>query len=113
MSFPRHTALALPLLLILCGCGDHGTPRLTVDSQVLDFGVLSDESQSLEIPIVNEGNAPLRIRRISTSCACSLGNAPQEVGPGETAKVVVKTPRIPPGPGSTRVTIESNDPGGP
>ena len=85
-----RTALALLMglvLLLLAGCQLGGTPRLVVDPVVgREATVRLGERALLEIPIRNEGSAPLQIQDVMTSCGCTAASlTAREIPPGGQA----------------------------
>ena len=91
------------------------TPRakLRVDEQEYDFGVMQrGAKQSHEFVIHNDGDAPLRLKVLKTSCKCTVGDAGGgPIPPGESAPVKLEwIARALPGPFRQTASLETNDP---
>jgi hypothetical protein len=64
---------------------------LTVTPAVHDFGVVTEGvSLSHRFTVANEGNVPLSVVRVRTSCGCTASQLDKtELAPGETAQLTV------------------------
>lgn len=109
---PIPSLLAL-LLIGIAGCREDGQPRLAVESQIVQFGVVPKGGKDLEIPLKNDGTAPLEIYEVATSCACTVVKAPKVIQPGEQVSLVIRSPSHSPGPMASRLWVKSNDPASP
>lgn len=118
-SHPRRVATAMLIagsLAGILGCGSSGTPHVVFDRQVFEFGVIPDEGKDLSVPIKNDGDGPLIINAVQTSCACTLASTPPRIEPGETKEIVIRPPhgrRAAVGPVTSRLVVISNDRSGP
>ncbi len=73
----------------VCAEDQTGTPQVFLPRSAIDFGqVLSGEAVKATFEIQNQGEAPLEISRIGTSCGCTTALLDQPVvAPGETARL--------------------------
>ena len=91
----------------------HAAPKLVVSPETYDFGEApSGESVQATFTLRNDGDAPLHIAYVRTSCGCTTTVLEKrDLAPGEETPLVatlsLKNRR---GPQSKRVTIGSNDP---
>lgn len=91
----------------------HASPKLVVAPEIYDFGEApSGESVQATFTLRNEGDAPLHVADVRTSCGCTTTVLEKrDLAPGEemplAATLSLKNRR---GPQSKRVTIGSNDP---
>ena len=91
----------------------HAAPKLVVSPETYDFGEApSGESVQATFTLRNDGDAPLHIAYVRTSCGCTTTVLEKrDLAPGEEMPLVatlsLKNRR---GPQSKRVTIGSNDP---
>lgn len=102
--------------LLMSACTS-GVPDLVLDHEEADIGeVVNGEVRTLEIPVQNEGNAPLVIEAVSTSCGCTTAEVePSTIGPGENGLLLVTYDSGAHGPDEVgpimrQVFIASNDP---
>jgi hypothetical protein len=88
-------------------------PKIKFSEDTIDFGTTNGGTElKAEIKFTNEGDAPLRIRRVLPSCGCMTGNLKKKVyQPGQSGIIdftyEVKNKK---GPATGQVTITSNDP---
>jgi hypothetical protein len=63
---------------------------MSIDESVFDFGEISkDEAASHEFVIHNEGDAPLVISEVKTSCGCTASDfSKKAIAPGESGFVL-------------------------
>lgn len=101
---------------LLSACAS-GVPDLILDQEEADIGeIVNGEVRTLEIPIQNEGNAPLVIEAVTTSCGCTSAEVePSTIGPGETGVLLIAFDSGAHGPDANgpvmrQVFIASNDP---
>ena len=88
-------------------------PRIVFEELVFDFGMMyQQEEVSHEFAFTNQGNGPLRIGRVQSTCGCTAAIATQgEIAPGESGVISItfRSGRM-----RSRVTkhiyVESNDP---
>jgi hypothetical protein len=67
----RKLFLFLLFSLFLVGCATQ-QPRITLESEKLDLGeVVNGEVISRDVSVFNEGEAPLVVDAVSTSCGCT------------------------------------------
>ena len=91
-------------------------PVMEVEALEKDLGMVSNKESSRHPYIIrNTGTAPLRIREVKTSCACTLGHLPEGgliVPPkGEgTMEIEIFPNRIPGFEARRTLTLFSNDP---
>lgn len=88
------------------------TAKIKFTSKEIDYGNIAKGSDGVRtFEFTNEGNAPLVISKVYSSCGCTIPKKPEEpVAPGETGIIEVKydTKRI--GPIKKTITVYSNDP---
>lgn len=103
-----------PLVLAACAGGQ---PRLAAESERFDFGdVVNGEVLTHDLMVRNEGDAPLVVEAVSTSCGCTRATLePMQIPPGGTATLHVvydsgaHGPQLV-GPVTRQIFIASNDP---
>jgi hypothetical protein len=90
-----------------------GGPRLVVDREVHDFGVVRQEQElETEFALKNAGDAPLRLLDVRADCGCAIPAVDaREVAPGASVamRVLFRTLTFA-GPLTKRVRIRSDDP---
>ena len=90
-----------------------GAPRLVCEDPVFDFGE-RDSREKVEhaFTIANNGNENLRIKRISTTCGCTVAKVQdRDLAPGESAEVrAVLDLQGRRGKQRKGITVRSNDP---
>ena len=115
---------AIRILLYLCavsllaGAGCHKRPaagpaRLVCQEPVYDFGTRSSVDIIDHCFVVkNAGDAPLRIKRVRSSCLCSVGELPKDtLAPGDETTVHVRMHLCGSrGHVNRKFLMESNDP---
>ncbi len=88
-------------------------PSILVENPVFDFGAVP-QGKIVEhvFTVKNQGNAPLRIRQIRTTCGCTVGNVTKRtIPPGETSALSIRfDTKGRQGPQSKSVFVRSNDP---
>ncbi|MFP4500296.1 MAG: DUF1573 domain-containing protein [Candidatus Hydrogenedentota bacterium] len=88
--------------------------QIAVDSEILDLGTVSNEERThAKLTVRNTGQAPLELRGVKSSCACTIGEIPPEserIAPGDTGHIdIVFDPfRVPAFTSEKTVTIWSN-----
>jgi len=83
---------------------DRSPPKIEISSDKIDLGELSNKTKSVkEFMITNTGDRPLEIKKIDTTCACTMGymNKSFEVGSGQRGTIP---------PGQTRPMYIQIDP---
>jgi hypothetical protein len=89
------------------------SPKIKLQEQTIDFGTVnSGTTVKAEINFTNQGNAPLEIKKLKTSCGCMTGSLVQNIyQPGQTGNIEIayKTKNRK-GPTKGYVIISSNDP---
>jgi hypothetical protein len=88
-------------------------PRaVLVGSDTFEFGVMEqDTSRWHEFEIRNEGEAPLKLIKRSTTCKCTMSELNKEhLAPGESTKVKLEWRGSQEGPFRHGALIETNDP---
>lgn len=102
-------------------------PKIVLASDAVELNEISNSEKSVhEFPIANEGEGPLIIRQIQTTCACTQGfmhetnreptNGPlATIPPGQTRPMYIEIDpfRIPGWEATKYLTIWSNDPQSP
>lgn len=115
----RKTAFFAFLALALSLAGQTGAakqPKIKFKETAFDFGkVKQGVALSHEFVFNNEGEAPLKIRNISTTCGCMAALVSKDtVAPGKEGKISVKfDTRGYGGQVAKQVFVESNDPADP
>lgn len=117
-SLPVQMVILLALaLLVLGGCSQ--APALVVAPTTYDFGDISAaEPVQGRLELRNEGDAPLMITGLSTSCGCTTAEVGEEaIPPGQGTELTVTfNPLAHPGlygPLMRNVYVTSNDPDSP
>lgn len=112
----RKTLLMFLLGLVLTGCR-LGVPQIALDNEWFDLGeVVNGEIVSWDLSVRNEGEAPLVIEAVSTSCGCTKATLdPMTIPPGESGNLHIEFDSGAHGPELTgelirQVFIASNDP---
>ncbi|MDD2799520.1 MAG: DUF1573 domain-containing protein [Bacteroidales bacterium] len=89
-----------------------GAPSIIFDSQLHDFGTISEEngSVSCEFQFTNNGDAPLVVNRVTASCGCTTPDWTKEpVAPGKTGFIkATYAAKGRPGAFSKTITVFSN-----
>jgi hypothetical protein len=82
---------AILLALTLAGCiGGRSTPRVEVAPASYDFGQVGPNPVTTVFTVRNEGNGPLQVESVSTSCGCTTAEmSAQAIAPGELANLTV------------------------
>lgn len=100
---PTVFALSLSILAILvwnnCSifakgysfyCSDSISARVVIDKKEIDVGAVRKDSldRNYTVMLRNSGDAPLKIKDVSTSCFCTLVDYPKEIIlPGDSAMI--------------------------
>jgi beta-lactamase regulating signal transducer with metallopeptidase domain len=87
-------------------------PRITFESETHDFGQVSPGSKSAgEFKFTNTGDAVLKVKKIKTSCGCTVARlTKKEYAPGESGTITVTySASKSPGKASKRVNVPTND----
>lgn len=97
--------------------GEGAAPRLVLQPSFHDFGTLDPEqSEQVQVAILNEGNAPLSVTDVQYSASSgelqlgSLSPLPWTLGPGEFSTVAVHYTPVDDSPDEGFVTVTGNDP---
>jgi peptidase C39-like protein/uncharacterized protein DUF1573 len=96
-----------------CSRAPEGSPELLVEDSTIDFGIVDDDTDQLRVKFSNEGKAPLRITRVTTSCTCTIGVATESLESGETGEIAIRPPKCGMGSMSARLILYSNAPTSP
>jgi hypothetical protein len=85
------TAGGFLLVLALAGCGGTGAaPQVAVSPTGYDFGPIGPEPVTTVFTVRNEGDGPLQIESVSTSCGCTTAQIEaQTIAPGTSAALTV------------------------
>lgn len=93
ISKPRLMFITIVFLpaLILAGCNwGGGDPQVKVSPVGFDFGDIGSDSVTTTFAVSNQGNGPLQIESVTTSCGCTTAEiSHQTIGPGESANLTV------------------------
>lgn len=99
-------------LSVAGGCTKRNTPpRLFVEAATIDLGVVDPGIRDFSFNVENRGGSALKVEKIHSSCTCTVAERPKSLRPGEAA-LVRGVVRVSAGPGSTNLSIFSNDPDG-
>jgi hypothetical protein len=108
---------SLLLLLTLGAAAQSEDPRpaAVLGETIVDFGEMArGDVATRTITLENRGTAPLEIRRVRNTCACTVLDSPTRVEPGAKAELTLKldTETLT-GPASAIVNLYTNDPAAP
>jgi hypothetical protein len=115
----RTVNLALGCVLLaaatLLAQGATTAPKAVAVELIKDLGfVPKGEMATHEFQIRNEGNAPLELKQVMSSCGCTVAHFDRVVAPGQTGKVNVTVDTTTfNGPIAKGVTVYLNDPATP
>jgi len=71
------------------GCGG-ASPRIVVEPTSQDLGEVPQEPLELTYTVRNEGDSPLQIEKVDTSCGCTRATVDREtIPPSESAQLRV------------------------
>jgi len=106
-------ALSLVAQATLAGADGTAGARLAVEPASFDFGnVRPEKTLQKELVLRNLGDAELVIKKVSTTCGCTVaGSYQKRVAPGAstTLRIAFTTPAAA-GRTEQAVTLETNDP---
>ena len=90
-------------------------PALWIESKMIKLGTIPSEQDTIVgmIPIINDGDEPLEILKVSGPCACFAGwSGDKVVLPGEGGMITVKFDKNKINSGEVKrlVTLKTNDP---
>jgi protein-disulfide isomerase len=90
-------------------------PALWIESKTIELGTIPSEQDTIvgPIPIINDGDEPLEILKVSGPCACFEGwSGDKVVLPGEGGMITVKFDKNKINSGEVKrlVTLKTNDP---
>lgn len=115
----KYTMLLIGLLLLAAcgGGGSAGAPRIELETTSLELGEMPNgEIAERVVAVRNDGDAPLVVTSITTSCGCTTAALePMTIGPGESGALRIAFdsgahgPELR-GPLMREVTLVSNDP---
>ena len=85
-------------------------PEITFEEEEYDFGTIQKgENVEHVFKFTNTGRAPLVITNATSSCGCTVPDAPKEpIAPGETAEMTVKYNGSGNGQVTKTVTVSAN-----
>ena len=113
----RRVLLTLLFALALCGgvWAQQRGPRMTFDTSTHNFGDVPRNGGDLikEFRFVNDGDAPLVIKKITKSCSCmTVTYSRKPVMPGKSAVIKIKYEphKVEPGIFLKAAQIYSNEP---
>lgn len=108
--------LCAALVALCAGWAGAQAPRIVLPEPTYNFGE-ADNSQTIEraFEVRNEGDAPLEIRNVRSSCGCTVAHISHHViEPGGSGTITGRLNlRGRNGPQNSMLTIESNDPAQP
>ncbi|AWM15227.1 DUF1573 domain-containing protein [Flavobacterium sp. NRK F10] len=84
--------------------------KIEFKTETINYGevVKGEDSGVREFVFTNTGDAPLVIKKVNSSCGCTVAEKPDApIMPGKSDKIVVKY-NMNPGPISKTVTVETN-----
>jgi len=103
-------------VLALVACTG-GKPQIELELTAMDLGeVVNGDIVSRDVIVRNEGQVPLIVDSVSTSCGCTSATlAPMKIAPGATANLHIELDSGAHGPDLTgtlvrQVFLNSNDP---
>lgn len=104
------------VIVSMCGAFAVAAPKIRVEPEALDFGVMQAGTQAEKtIAIFNDGDSPLIVLRGKTTCGCTTIDVPEgefgSIPPGESKPATVRfdtTDRT--GAQSAVLAITTNDP---
>lgn len=115
--------LMLLTLVFLAACGggaaavDEGAPRIALETATLELGEMPNgEIATREVAVRNDGDAPLVVASVTTSCGCTTAVLePMTIAPGASGVLRVSFDSGAHGPDlrgplSREVMLGSNDP---
>ena len=115
----KYTMLLIGLLLLAAcgGGGSAGAPRIELETTSLELGEMPNgEIAERVVAVRNDGDAPLVVTSITTSCGCTTAALePMTIAPGESGALRIAFdsgahgPELR-GPLMREVTLVSNDP---
>lgn len=87
-----HCAIAL---VVLASGGCHGNEmepaeQLRVPASVIDVGFVPVDGASARIPLRNDGDTPIRIKNVRSSCGCVVAHVPEFISAESDASIRVK-----------------------
>lgn len=91
-------------------------PKIVFEKAEHDFGTISNQNKvSTNFLFKNNGDAPLKIAQVKTTCGCTVGRVPnQEFKPGDTGEIEVTfNPHGKTGSQHKQIQVLSNDPQNP
>ncbi len=119
----KNLLLLTLLLLTACGGGaaaEGGAPRLALETATLELGEMPNgEIATREVAVRNDGDAPLVVAAVTTSCGCTTAALePMTIAPGASGvlRVTFDSGAHGPdlrGPLMREVMLSSNDPTAP
>ena len=111
-----YLAIFLLICLLLVACTSD-QPRISLDTQQFNFGdVVNGEIVSHDVAVHNNGESPLVVAAVSTSCGCTQASLePMTIPPGEAGMLHINFDSGAHGPSLTgkvtrQIFINSNDP---
>jgi len=100
---------------IMPGGTEAGSPRIGIPESV-DVGLMPNDALGrYDLTVTNEGNLPLHLQQVTTSCECTRGVLPEggmKIEPGGEGmlQIVIDPYRIPAFEATRTLTVKSNDP---
>lgn len=94
---------------------DSPRPRAVVVDPIHDLGERAYGSETTHVFVVrNEGNAPLSIHKVESTCACTASDFDAEIAPGGEGEIELTfRAETQPGPMAVQVGVITNDPDSP
>lgn len=117
MTLKKVFVVIIPFLL-LAACGGGGAPRLSLGTPSLELGdVPNGLVVERAVAVRNNGDAPLVVESVITSCGCTTAALePETIASGESGTLTITFDSGAHGPElrgllTREVTLVSNDPG--
>ena len=84
--------ISIVLFPTLCISADSNVPIVSLSTKVIDMGtIIKGETYNSTVTITNAGSAPLKIRKITTSCGCTAALLDKStIKPGEYSTLQIK-----------------------
>jgi hypothetical protein len=108
-------SLLLLATLGLAAQTEDAQPTAVLSEPILEFGTMArGETATRTFTLENRGTAPLEIRHVRNTCACTVLEVPSVIAPGAKAEITLEldTETLT-GPASTVINLFTNDPTAP
>lgn len=115
---PRRAVICGCLAIVALGTGILGLgfispapARCAIRIPDMELGEFAPGTAMVTVPVGNSGGTPLYVRSVRSNCSCASVKTPAKVAPQTTENITVEL-NVVPGPRSTMLSIDSNDPDG-